>query len=125
PLETVYQAISLYDDVTVSTGAEAAATQDRATQDQVTVAGRPYVDLSGVPRDRSNIAVRALAETPCSERHLVHLDKAIPVAGGMAGGSADAAAALFAHERLHRRDQPDAILLAQAARLGSDVPFSL
>ena len=43
----------------------------------------------------------------------------------MAGGSADAAAALLAHDRLHGLAQPDDVLLAQAARLGSDVPFSL
>ena len=43
----------------------------------------------------------------------------------MAGGSADGAAALLAHDRLHDLGQPDDVLLAQAARLGSDVPFSL
>jgi 4-diphosphocytidyl-2-C-methyl-D-erythritol kinase len=57
--------------------------------------------------------------------HLVQIAKQIPVAGGMAGGSADAAAALLAHDRLHGLAQPDDVLLAQAARLGSDVPFSL
>ena len=115
PLDTVYQAISLYDDVTVS---DAAA-------DEVSVTGSPYVDLDGVPADGTNIALRALAEAPCAGSHLVRIVKSIPVAGGMAGGSADAAAALLAHDRLHGLDQPDEVLLAQAARLGSDVPFSL
>jgi len=114
-LDTVYQAISLYDDVTVSD----------AAVDSVSVTGAAYVDLAGVPTDGSNIALRALAEAACSGSHLVHLVKSIPVAGGMAGGSADAAAALLAHDRLHGLDQPDDVLLAQAARLGSDVPFSL
>ena len=114
-LDTVYQAISLYDDVTVSD----------AAVDSVSVTGAAYVDLAGVPTDGSNIALRALAEAACSGSHLIHLVKSIPVAGGMAGGSADAAAALLAHDRLHGLDQPDDVLLAQAARLGSDVPFSL
>lgn len=114
-LDTVYQAISLYDDVTV----------DDAPVDSVSVTGAAYVDLAGVPTDGSNIAVRALVEVSCSSSHLVHLVKSIPVAGGMAGGSANAAAALLAHDRLHGLAQPDDVLLAQAARLGSDVPFSL
>jgi 4-diphosphocytidyl-2-C-methyl-D-erythritol kinase len=62
---------------------------------------------------------------PCDASHLVRITKQIPVAGGMAGGSADGAAALLAHDRLHDLRQPDDALLAQAARLGSDVPFSL
>lgn len=115
PLDTVYQAISLYDDVTVSD----------APAEALTVTGSSYVDLAGVPTDATNIALRALAEAPCSGHHLVHIVKSVPVAGGMAGGSADAAAALLAHDRLHGLDQPDEVLLAQAARLGSDVPFSL
>lgn len=114
-LDTVYQAISLYDDVTVS----------GAPVDAVSVTGATYVDLAGVPTDGSNIALRALGEVSCSSSHLVSLVKSIPVAGGMAGGSADAAAALLAHDRLHGLAQPDDVLLAQAARLGSDVPFSL
>ncbi len=115
PLDTVYQAVSLYDDVTVSQG----------TEESVSVSGSSSIDVRDVPTDASNIALRALAEVPCSSRHVVRIDKAIPVAGGMAGGSADAAAALLAHDRLHGLAQPDAVLLEQAARLGSDVPFSL
>ena len=115
PLDTVYQAISLYDDVTVSPG----------TEESVSVSGSPSIDVRDVPTDGANIALRALAEAACSAQHVVRIDKAIPVAGGMAGGSADAAAALLAHDRLHGLAQPDAVLLEQAARLGSDVPFSL
>ena len=115
PLDTVYQAISLYDDVTVSA----------SDQDDLTVLGSPFIDLDDIPRDATNIALRAVAEVPCGDAHLVHIEKQVPVAGGMAGGSADAAAALLAHDRLHGLDQPDSVLLEQAARLGSDVPFSL
>ena len=115
PLDTVNQAISLYDDVTVSV----------ADADHLSVSGASWLDLEDVPDDGSNIALRALAEAPCDRRHHVRISKEIPVAGGMAGGSADGAAALLAHDRLHGLAQPDDVLLAQAARLGSDVPFSL
>lgn len=115
PLDTVYQAISLYDDVTVS----------ETDQDSLTVTGSAHVDVAGVPTDATNIAMRALAEAPCGSTHDVRIAKQVPVAGGMAGGSADGAAALLAHDRLHDLRQPDDVLLAQAARLGSDVPFSL
>jgi 4-diphosphocytidyl-2-C-methyl-D-erythritol kinase len=115
PLDTVYQAIDLYDDLSLAT----------ADADSLAVDGPPYVDLDGIPTDASNIAVRALAEVACGGAHTVRIGKRIPVAGGMAGGSADAAAALLAHDRLHGLGQPDEVLLAQAARLGSDVPFSL
>lgn len=115
PLDTVYQAIGLYDDVALSL----------ADEDAVSVQGASYIDVDGVPTDASNIAVRALAEVACGARHDVRISKQIPVAGGMAGGSADGAAVLLAHDRLHDLAQPDDVLLAQAARLGSDVPFSL
>ena len=115
PLDTVYQAISLYDDVAVS----------EAEEDALTVRGVPFIDVRDIPLDATNIALRGVAEVACGGAHRVHIEKQIPVAGGMAGGSADAAAALLAHDRLHGLDQPDAVLLAQAARLGSDVPFSL
>lgn len=115
PLDTVYQAISLYDDVTVS----------ETDTDSLTVTGSAHVDVAGVPTDATNVAMRALAEAPCGSAHDVRIAKQVPVAGGMAGGSADGAAALLAHDRLHDLRQSDDLLLAQAARLGSDVPFSL
>src|SRR6185295_8813960 len=55
----------------------------------------------------------------------VSIAKSIPVAGGMAGGSADAAAALVALDRLWQVDTSDDDLLRLAAELGSDVPFAL
>ncbi|MCY7400096.1 MAG: hypothetical protein LH477_03900, partial [Nocardioides sp.] len=59
PLDTVYQAISLYDDVTVTDAAVDSAVNS------VSVTGAAYVDLAGVPTDGSNIALRALAEATC------------------------------------------------------------
>ncbi|WP_336276030.1 GHMP family kinase ATP-binding protein [Nocardioides sp. B-3] len=78
---------------------------------------------------QSNIVFRALelirARSGGAGTESVEVLKSIPVAGGMAGGSADAAATLLAYDRLHHADLPDAALLEIAAELGSDVPFSL
>lgn len=118
-LATVYQAIGLYDDVTATDAAEWSVA--------VSVSGD--LDASGVPLDGENIVIRAGLELT---RHhgierAAHLDiaKSIPVAGGLAGGSADAAAALVALDRLWELETSDDDLLAMAGRLGSDVPFAL
>jgi len=119
PLATVYQAIGLYDRVTVSP-ADDLSLEVRA-DDRLCVAG--------VPTDGANIAVRAallLARHHGVERgaHIV-LDKGIPVAGGMAGGSADAAATLLACDAVWGLATPREELAGLAAELGSDVPFAL
>src|SRR5690606_10020310 len=87
------------------------------------------VDVSGVPLDERNLALRAaklLAKTTGVSAG-VHLDirKGVPVAGGMGGGSADAAAALVACDALWGTDLGPRGLHDLAARLGADVPFSL
>lgn len=118
PLDTVYQAIGLYDDLTVAAG-----------RPRLTVTGADHVDLGGVPNGSDNIVAKALAAMRAHTGEIgdlaVDLDKSIPVAGGMAGGSADAAAALVAFDRLHECGLPDDVLLDLATQLGSDVPFSL
>lgn len=119
PLSTIYQAISLYDDVTV----------DDADHWTVSVEPTTDVDCSGVPLDDTNIAVRAgklVADHHGVERAAsIRIAKGIPVAGGLAGGSADAAATLVALDRLWELGTSDDDLLALAAQLGSDVPFAL
>ncbi len=119
PLNTVYQAISLYDDVRVHD----------ADEWSVSVEPLGDVDCSGVPLDDSNIALRAgrlLAEHHGVDRAArVEIHKGIPVAGGLAGGSADAAATLVALDRLWDLRTPDDDLLTLAGQLGSDVPFAL
>lgn len=119
PLETVYQAIGLYDDVTVS----------EADDWSVHVVGERHVDLSEVPEDEDNIAIRA-GQTLARHHGIdkaarIEIHKGIPVAGGMAGGSADAAATLVALDRLWDLETPDDDLLHLATTLGSDVPFAL
>ncbi|WP_407838846.1 4-(cytidine 5'-diphospho)-2-C-methyl-D-erythritol kinase [Streptomyces sp. DSM 116496] len=115
-LANVFLAVSLYDEVT-------ATPADELT---VTCAGP---DAGKVPLDRTNLAARAaeiLAERAglAPAVHL-HIEKRIPVAGGMAGGSADGAAALLACDALWGLKTPAEELLAICAELGSDVPFSL
>jgi 4-diphosphocytidyl-2-C-methyl-D-erythritol kinase len=119
PLETLFHAVGLYDDVTATAAEEWSLSLD----------GAAHIDPADVPLDEGNIvdrAARLLAElhgVPARARVRIH--KGIPVAGGMAGGSADAAAALVALDRLWDLHTSDADLLRLAARLGSDVPFAL
>lgn len=119
PLDTVYQAISLYDDVTVSS----------AGVWSVNVVPIGDVDVSEVPLDETNIAIRAgralTAHHGIGRCATIGISKGIPVAGGMAGGSADAAATLVALDRLWDLQTSDDDLLAIAAELGSDIPFAL
>ena len=114
-LTTVFQAVGLYDDVTLT----------RADAPSVTVAGT----TRGVPLDGSNLALRAVAllaaRTGQDGAVAVHIAKGIPVAGGCAGGSADAAAALVGADALWGCGLGRDELTALGAELGSDVPFSL
>ena len=118
-LATVYQAIGLYDEVRVRA----------ADTFEVSVSGHERLAVCDVPTDSSNIAARAarlLASHHGIETAVaVHIDKGIPVAGGMAGGSADAAATLVACDALWETATPFAELVALAGELGSDVPFAL
>ncbi|MBK7622875.1 MAG: 4-(cytidine 5'-diphospho)-2-C-methyl-D-erythritol kinase [Kineosporiaceae bacterium] len=126
-LATVFQAVSLADDVTVR------ATGGRLDDGiEVTLdgdAGGAGVPEGAVPLDENNLAVRAvrlLAEhTGVDEGVAIHIRKRIPVAGGMAGGSADGAAALLAADVLWHAGASRDLLRALAAELGSDVPFPL
>ena len=87
------------------------------------------VDLPGLEADERNLAYRAAAllMRECGVRGGVHIriDKRIPVAAGLAGGSADAAAALRGVNELYALGQSDAELCRLGAQIGSDVPFSL
>ncbi len=116
-LSTVFMAVSLFDEVSVTADDEWS----------LAVAG-PYAGL--VPTGAENLVVRAarlLADHAGADEPTlaVRIGKEIPVAAGMAGGSADAAAALVACDHLWglrlERDE----LTELAAQLGSDVPFAL
>ncbi len=115
---TVFHAVSLFDELTV--------TPTDSDEVRLEVEGEHLV---GVPTDATNLAVRAArllaqrAGVRGGADLLLH--KGIPVAGGMAGGSADAAAALVGCDAAWRTCLPRSELAALAAELGSDVPFGL
>lgn len=115
-LANVFLAVGLHDEVT-ATPADAL---------RVTCSGP---DAGQVPLDRTNLAARAAIAL--AGRHglepavHLHIAKDIPVAGGMAGGSADGAGALLACDELWGTNASREELLDICAELGSDVPFSL
>jgi 4-diphosphocytidyl-2-C-methyl-D-erythritol kinase len=115
-LTTVFHAVGLYDELTVREADALSLVVQGETAD-------------GVPTDSSNLAVRAvqlLAEEAGRDASVaLLLHKGIPVAGGCAGGSADAAAALVACDVLWGLGLGKDDLAVLAARLGSDVPFAL
>ena len=116
---TVFQAISLFDDVTVATAPDGEGIK-------ISISGQTS---SGVPADSSNLAVKA-AELMIKNYDLptdliIKLKKEIPVAGGMAGGSADAAGVIVGLDSLFElglsRDEMEIV----GSKIGSDVPFSI
>jgi len=113
---TVFHAVSLSDDVTVRT----------ADLLSLHVIGE---GVDQVPLDERNLAWQAaelMAEHVGRAPDVqIVIEKSIPVAGGMAGGSADAAAVLVAMNSLWELGVPRPDLHAMAAELGSDVPFAL
>jgi 4-diphosphocytidyl-2-C-methyl-D-erythritol kinase len=115
-LTTVFQAVSLLDEVTVR----------NADVLSLEVVGEGADQL---PTDERNLAWQAaelMAEHVGRAPDVsIMIDKSIPVAGGMAGGSADAAAVLVAMNSLWELNVPRRDLRTLAARLGSDVPFAL
>jgi 4-diphosphocytidyl-2-C-methyl-D-erythritol kinase len=134
PLNTLFHAVDLMERVTVEPLA--------AGPDMVEVSGR---DAGAVPLDGSNLALRAaallrrvaadqaaLAAPPAGPAPVspvgaarISIEKAIPVAGGLAGGSADAAAVMVALNELWGLGLVRSRLVELAAELGSDVPFAL
>jgi 4-diphosphocytidyl-2-C-methyl-D-erythritol kinase len=131
-LLTVFHAVSLYDEITV----------DHAGRGSVTVSGE---GADSVPAGDANLAMRAafalakaaglpprrIPRTAAADGSRsgpgvsIEIRKRIPVAAGLAGGSADAAAALVACNELWRAGLSMAELAEIAAGIGSDVPFAL
>ncbi len=113
-VETVMQTVSLFDEVTIALGEG------------------PFFascDLPGVPTDEKNIAVRA-ANLFCERCGLslggeIHIEKRIPMAAGMAGGSADGAAVLRGLNALCGEPLTLDELCELGATLGADVPFCI
>jgi 4-diphosphocytidyl-2-C-methyl-D-erythritol kinase len=122
-LVTVFHAVSLSDEVTVVP----AGLEDSGTSGDSIVTSGEGADQ--VPADGDNLALRAVralrAKTGVTGAVRVSIVKRIPVAAGMAGGSADAAGALVACNELWGTGLSAGELSEVAAQLGSDVPFSL
>ncbi|GDX32064.1 4-diphosphocytidyl-2-C-methyl-D-erythritol kinase [Actinomycetes bacterium] len=118
-LATVFHAVSLFDDVRARQAEPGAGIS-------LTISGEGAGEL---PLDETNLAWRAVllladqAGLPADIE--LHLHKGIPVAGGMAGGSADAAGALLACESLWQLGIAREELMVLASSLGSDVPFAV
>ncbi len=112
-LRTILQTISLHDTL------------------ELTLRARPGIEIEStepeVPSGRENLVWQALddlrRELRIRSGVRVRLEKRIPVARGLGGGSSDAAAALVGFLRLTRRRLPPERLLEMAAKLGADVPF--
>ena len=117
PLLTAFQAVDLWDSVTAR------------SHDAMSVTVEGSVECGLVPDDERNLAWQAAvvlaAHCGKDEAVALHITKHIPVAGGMAGGSADAAAALLAVDALWECGLSEPELHQLASDLGSDVPFSL
>ncbi len=88
-----------------------------------------FVDSSEAPADENNLAYKAarLLKEHCgvTEGISIHLQKRIPVAAGMAGGSTDAAAVLKGMNRLFSLGLSEEELCGIGVRLGADVPYCI
>lgn len=120
-LATVFQAVSLFDEIKVSTGESGSGILLRFTGENPRI--------SNLPTNNKNLAYKAAQLF--AQRKKVPLDlvieikKQIPIAGGMAGGSANAAGVLVALDALYETKMSKDELITIARQLGSDVPFSL
>ena len=116
---TVFQAISLFDDVTV-------ATAEKGEGIKISITGQTS---GGVPADNSNLAVKAaqlmIKNYNLPEDLVIKLKKEIPVAGGMAGGSADAAGVIVGLDSLFELGLSRDVMESVGSKIGSDVPFSI
>lgn len=117
-IKSVMHSVSLADEITVI------ATPSSTTQIKMFIKGNKFL-----PADEKNLAVRAARlylETAQRNANIeIRLDKKIPVAAGLAGGSSDAAATLRAMNKLFGKIFTDRAMLKMAAAIGSDVPYCL
>lgn len=118
PVATVFQAVSLFDEVKVSHSANSG----------ITLAATGKVsDL--LPLDKSNLAFKA-AELMCKKFEIndgieISLQKEIPIAGGMAGGSADAGATIVGIDALFGLGLNKSEMEKIGSELGADIPFTI
>jgi 4-diphosphocytidyl-2-C-methyl-D-erythritol kinase len=118
-LVSVFQAISIFDDITIKLGEPGSGLTISVSGDQT----------HGVPADANNLAAKAVAliskEYDLTVDAHIEIKKSIPVAGGMAGGSADAAGTIIGIDYLYSLDMTREEMIEIASKIGSDVPFML
>ena len=118
-LVSVFQAISIFDDIIIKLGEPGSGLTISVTGDQT----------HGVPADANNLAAKAVSliskEYDLTVDAHIEIKKSIPVAGGMAGGSADAAGTIIGIDYLYSLDMTREEMTEIAAKIGSDVPFML
>lgn len=133
-LVTLFQALSLYDDVRVRVHGE--LDEEKSPSDVEIAISLSGSFTHGVPTDESNLATKAarlfIKKVLMHRENFylpqsIHIDikKEIPTAGGMAGGSADGAAVLLALDAIYEIGMNRTQLEELAAQLGSDLPFVL
>ena len=114
-LVSVFQAISIYDDVIIKLSEPGAGLTIEISGEQT----------HGVPADANNLAAKAVAliskEYDLTVDAHIEIKKSIPVAGGMAGGSADAAATIVAIDYLYSLGMSREEMAEMAAKLGSEL----
>lgn len=114
---TIYQAVSLLEEVTAT------------ESDTFSLSFSGPIDTSHLKVDESNLVLRAARAVATAAGYTggadLHVVKRVPIAGGMGGGSADAAATLVAVDALWGTNLGTAKLTEIAATLGADVPFAL
>jgi 4-diphosphocytidyl-2-C-methyl-D-erythritol kinase len=118
-LVSVFQAISIFDDITIKLGEPGSGLTISVSGDQT----------HGVPADANNLAAKVVAliskEYDLKVDAHIEIKKSIPVAGGMAGGSADAAGTIIGIDYLYSLDMTREEMIEIASKIGSDVPFML
>jgi len=129
-LATLYQTLALHDVVTVEakpTSGEKPADMGHPAQGESRIT--LTTNHAQVPADERNTAwkmvARALERMGVAAEVKIHIEKELPVQGGLGAGSANAAAALLGLERELGRRLPEAERMALAAEVGSDVPLFL
>jgi len=112
-LSTLFQTISLADELTIRPSATLRLTcSDPA-----------------LPTNESNLVMRAAVrlQKRLGEKRgaHIHLKKVVPMGAGLGGGSSDAAATLMALAKFWRRQPATSLMHSTALQLGADVPFFL
>ena len=114
-LDMIMQSVDLHDVITIT----------KNDSGEITVKS----NTSKIPNDKSNLAYRAakllMERFQIAGGVSVHLEKRIPVAAGMAGGSTDCAAVLKGMNKLFKLKLTEQQLMARGVRLGADVPFCI